>query len=76
MGIAQRLQELQEAAREQETQVEEVADMRSQVAAAQTRLSERLEHCSKLQDNLHARVGSRACFIACAQQFILPSLRW
>lgn len=59
----QRLEELQEAMQEQEAQLQEALEVQGAVAAAQEQLVQRLEHCSRLQTNLHARVSRwrRSC---------------
>ena len=59
----QRLEELQDAAREQEAQLQEAAEVHSQVANSRQALGQRLKHCSDLQANLHSRVVSKACLM-------------
>ncbi|KAK9806546.1 hypothetical protein WJX73_009600 [Symbiochloris irregularis] len=55
LTLTQRLEELEEAVQEQASQAQEIEDHRQHTADAQSSLTKRLELCSQLQDNLHAR---------------------
>ena len=64
---------------EQTSQAQEIEQHRQQTADAQASLAKRLELCSQLQDNLHARVGA-PCFVVgfteTCQQGCLGAVLW